>query len=107
MAQIERALAAAKGRTHGPERMILLTVIGVKFRTPSGYVVIPPDVEPFVVYATGPNDGVPTDKQKAEALRLWSTIPDCPNAFHFPERSMPTLPAAQPTPTPKETHDDE
>jgi hypothetical protein len=106
MAQIERALALARGRTVGPERMVLLTIVGVKFRTPSGHVVIPPDVEPFVVYAAGPNDGVPTEKQKAEALRLWSTVPDCPNAFLFPERGKPTLPVPQPQPSPQEIHAD-
>jgi hypothetical protein len=104
VAQIERVLAAAQGKTAGPERLCLVTIIGVRFFTPSGYVVIAPRCEPFAVYATGPNDAKPTEEQLAECIRLWSTFKAAPDFYTFPQGSMPTIPETPiPTTTNKET----
>lgn len=94
---------------------VTLTVIGVRYRTRSGHLVVAPDCPPFAVAAAGPGDIAPTEAQRARVLELWSTDASTGDWFTFPSDvapqahhgQRPTTPSPAPPADDKDTDPDE
>jgi hypothetical protein len=99
--QVKKDLAAAQGKSSGPVKMCLVTVIGMKLNN----IVQDLDCPPVVVHSIDPRNAIPTEEQKAECLRLWAENPGAPAAYEFPADGWPSLPPAGSPPPPYPTGD--
>jgi hypothetical protein len=91
MAQIQRLVASAQGKDRSREERCLVTVIGSRLTTKSGYSFEHPEVETLIVHAIGIGFAEPTTEQEGACRALWLSSRTAPAAYQFPSDRLPVL----------------
>jgi hypothetical protein len=75
----------------GPDDLCLVTVIGSRLTTRSGYSFEHPEVETVIVHCIGIGWAKPTREQEEACRQLWLSGNTASAAYQFPSTRLPVL----------------
>lgn len=75
----------------GPDEICLVTCIGSRLTTKSGYSFEHPEVETIIVHAIGIGFAEPSPEQEAACKALWLSSNTASSAYEFPSDRLPRI----------------